>query len=315
MSRAEQPEFVSKFKSTEVTEGNNVRLKCRWSGRPTPEIKWYHNGEPVKDSRRLRVFTDNESSTLTINQAIIEDEEEYKCEARNDCGSATCKGELTVLEAPSRPEFTQTIGTVQATEGAETSIEVRLAGSPLPEVEWYKGSRQIFEVGRFSIVHDDVEEDLCFLVIQDTQQSDAGTYKCVAFNSEGRVSCRGEVEVTAKLFAPQFVGPETPFTVTEGEELNLAVDIKGNPTPQVEWFKDGERLVKGDNLDIRSRGDKFAVFIYVTKSSDSGLYQCVAKNDRGTSSRTYEVNVECMYGLFFLKLNVKTVKTMNSFTF
>lgn len=293
--RAVEPEFITKFKSVEVVEGNNIRLKCRWTGKPTPEIKWYHNGELIKDSRRLRVFTDDESSTLTITQAAVDDEGEYKCVARNDSGSAICKGEVTILEAPTRPEFTQTIQTIQATEGEETSVEVRLAGKPLPDVEWYKGSRQIFEGGRFYIVHDEDEEDLYSLVIQDTQQSDAGTYKCVAINSEGRTSCRGDVQVTAKLFAPKFVGPEGPITVTEGDELNLAVDIKGNPHPKVEWYKDGELIVKGDNLDIRSRGDKFAVFIYVTKSSDSGLYQCVAKNDRGTTSTTYEVVVECMF--------------------
>ena len=299
--RLEEPEFITKLKPTDVVEGNNVRLKCRWTGRPTPEIQWYHNGDPVKDSRRVKVFSDDESSTLTITQATFDDEGEYKCVARNDSGSATCKAEVTVLEAPTRPEFTQNIQAVEATEGEETIIEVRLAGRPRPEVEWYKGSRQIFDGGRFSFDHDEDEEDLYSLVIRNTQQTDAGTYKCVAVNSEGRASCRGEVVVTEKLFAPRFVGDEEgPITVTEEDELNIAVDIKGNPRPEVEWHKDGELLTKSNNLDIRSRGDKYAVFIYVTKTSDSGLYQCVAKSNRGTASRTYEVNVECTFYYFFL---------------
>lgn len=43
------PRFVSIPSDAYVREGQLVRLDCRVSGRPYPEVKWYKNGGEVVD--------------------------------------------------------------------------------------------------------------------------------------------------------------------------------------------------------------------------------------------------------------------------
>lgn len=61
---------------------------------PAPKIAWYKDGFELFSSRRTKIHTENETSTLIIYQAALEDEGEIKCTATNRAGHAVTKAYL-----------------------------------------------------------------------------------------------------------------------------------------------------------------------------------------------------------------------------
>ncbi len=66
-------------------------------GKPTPRTMWYHNNQPVKESREIIIYQDaNGVCKLSINEVFPEDEGLYTCVASNAIGEAVCATSLVV---------------------------------------------------------------------------------------------------------------------------------------------------------------------------------------------------------------------------
>jgi len=112
---------------------------------------------------------------------------------------------LPIEERPVRditaPVFTEKIEDVITDAGEEARFDARIHAVPEPKVEWYHGSQKILDEGRF--VHiDAVKEDLFTLIIENTEPSDTGHYKCVASNEAGESSCEAQLTVKGTQTAP-----------------------------------------------------------------------------------------------------------------
>ena len=209
------PEITKPLESVTVTEGEPATLKCELKGEPQPDIEWFRDGEQVKESKRIRMSFDGKSCSLTFKPSELDDEGEYKCVARNELGSASTTAELLVNEAGTKPEFTEKLKNISALPGDEARFDVRVVGSPPPEVDWFKGKEKIEDEGRFVLI-DDEAEDLFSLVIEDAKPSDSDEYECIAFNEIGEVSCKGSLVVEETLIAPELEEKaESALPVTE----------------------------------------------------------------------------------------------------
>ena len=109
----------------------------------------------------------------------------------------------------------------------------------------------------------------------------------------GKNTCRADLTVKERLFAPEFAEEQSdaPITVTEGGEVSLDVTVSGKPKPDIRWYKDDRILRESNRLDIKARGDKHSVMIFGIKPEDSGVYKCEAKSKMGTMTRTFNVRV------------------------
>ena len=292
------PQFTHPLETVEVSEGTAVKLTCTVKGTPQPTIEWLKDGKPLKTSKRVKDDFDGEVASLSFAEADLDDEGDYKCVAQNDLGSASCTAELLVNEAATKPEFTEAMKDIEVAEDEEGRFDVRVSGTPIPTVQWFKGSKKIEDEGKFMLV-DDEEDDLFSLVIDKVASDDVGTYTCKASNEAGEVSCKAELRLQEEMAAPEFVDKEEsgPITAMEGGEVTLNVAVKGKPRPDVEWLKDDRPLRKTSRLDIKSRGDRFSVVIMNVTPDDSGLYKCVASSKAGKVTRTFEVNIEGMLAL------------------
>lgn len=260
---------------------------------PEPTIEWFKDGSPLKTSKRINSQFDGELCTLSFAEVELDDEGKYECVVRNKCGTVSAVTELLVNEAAVKPELMAKLEDIEAAEGEEVQFDVRLSGMPTPEVSWFKGSRKIENEGKFLCI-DDEEDDLFSLAIEDICAEDAGTYKCVASNEAGEITCRAELRVTEKMVAPEFCGDNEagPITVYEGGELSLNVGAKGSPKPQVEWFKEGKPLTKTSRIDMKTHGTNFSLVVVDLVPEDSGCYECVASSKAGRISRKFDVNVQ-----------------------
>ena len=263
------------------------------TGTPEPTAEWFKNGTQIKLSSRIKAGIIGDMCQLSFTETQADDSGDYKCVVKNDLGSASTESQLTVTKPISSPEFTEKLKSVKVTEGEQAQFHVKATGNPEPDIEWFRGSQAITNEGRFTVKSGEADEKY-FLIIDDTTIDDAGTYKCVASNTAGKATCRGELEVSEKLMAPEFADEvdEAPITFKEGEEVSLPVTIRGKPAPEVQWYKDELSVRKSSNVTTLLKGDKYTLLIYSAKPADSGVYKCVAESKMGTATRTFNIQIE-----------------------
>lgn len=247
----------------------------------------------MKSSKRIKTYFDSEVCRLTISDTVADDEGEYKCVATNEHGTASCSAELLVNEAIVMPEFKEKMKHIEVIEGDTARFDVQVLGNPKPVTEWSKGGKVITDGGRFKTVQSD-DGDSHSLLIENVSMDDFGSYKCVASNEAGRIQCSARLEVKERQIAPEFSDEygDLPIEINEGDELKINVTIQGNPRPDVEWYKDDRLLKRTSRVNLSARGNKFGVIIFSVVPEDSGVYKCVAKSAAGTTTKTFQVNIE-----------------------
>ncbi|KAM7017100.1 myosin light chain kinase, smooth muscle isoform 2-T2 [Passerculus sandwichensis] len=92
-----KPYFTKKILDLEVVEGSAARFDCKIEGYPDPEVMWFKDDQPVKESRHFQIDYDEEGNcSLTISEVCGDDDAKYTCKAVNSLGEATCTAELLV---------------------------------------------------------------------------------------------------------------------------------------------------------------------------------------------------------------------------
>lgn len=278
------------MKSVEVSDGDTAILKCKVTGTPTPLIEWHKDDLPMLETWRIKSDYTDEKASLTIKQVRGDEAGQYKCVIRNDHGETSTSAKLKV-KMRTKPDIVNELEPVEVEEGEEARFEARVECYPHPEIEWFKGTTKVDEDDNHEIIEDE-ENDTYTLVICNAKMSDAGNYKCVASNEEGRDSSRAELIVKEGQYAPRFEGDTEPIVIRVNSEASITTVIKAKPKPEVTWYKDGVPLKDSIALDIRSLRDTYYCVILRAKPEDQGIYKCEAKNVVGSSSRTFEVIVK-----------------------
>jgi hypothetical protein len=91
------PAFLQPLQNVEATEGQPIRFEAVVSGQPQPDISWFLDGEPIKESPVYHIITEASGTCiLELPQSFPEDEGEYECRAVNQYGTATTKADLYI---------------------------------------------------------------------------------------------------------------------------------------------------------------------------------------------------------------------------
>ena len=188
---------------------------------PKPTIDWFKDDAPLETDDRIKSDFDGQVATLHFTETELDDEGEYKCVARNEHGDVSAVTELLVNEAADKPEVKSKMRDIEAVPGDEVQFDVSVTGSPKPQITWYKGSEEIGDEGRYLYIEGE-EEDVFSLSIEDICSEDAGTYKCVARNEAGEVTCEAELRVSDK---PRDALDAAPIPVPESSDITNAEPI------------------------------------------------------------------------------------------
>ena len=284
------PEFVVQPQGVQIVEGGQARFEAVVSGLPEPEIEWFKDGKLVRESYRFKLEFDGNRSVLTVKDAKQTDDGEFTCSATNKIGKVSCTIELVVDEAVVAPEFLKRMNNIELYEGDLARFDVRVSGTPQPDVKWLKNDTALEGEPRYEFLSDD---DMHSLELTNCLLSDAGTYRCIAVNEAGQTSCSAELDVMEKPTSPVFTGePSFPNVIEDGGNILLEANVNGKPTPTVEWVKDDVTLKNSSHFNIKADDDKHALTIVGAGPADSGTYKCIANNQGGTSTRTFNVNIE-----------------------
>lgn len=85
------------------------------------------------------------------------------------------------------------------------------------------------------------------------------------------------------------IEPVEPVTIVQGSLVTLSCEARGVPPPTLTWFKDGQPLSLHRNLLLD--GQETRLQLPDVATSDAGLYSCVASNQAGSSTKTFNLTV------------------------
>ena len=94
------PEFLSDFNDCEVVAGSELKLECRFTGSPQPEVEWFKDGGPLEENDRMVCTVSGDLATLVIKNTEADDEGWYRCRISNERGASAVEAELIVVEVP-----------------------------------------------------------------------------------------------------------------------------------------------------------------------------------------------------------------------
>lgn len=186
------PKFMDELQDVTTMEMSSVRLDCRLAGFPDPTVKWYKEGQELKEGVKYRIiFEDPDICALSINSIELSDAARYTCKAFNQFGEAFDSAILSV-QAPAKIE--KGPPNVRAQVGETIVLKVSISGTPAPEVGWAKGENDIEEDERvFYDINED--DDTTVLTIKNCTKKDAGKYECYVENDLGQDHTFSRVEV------------------------------------------------------------------------------------------------------------------------
>lgn len=123
-------------------------------------------------------------------------------------------------------------------QGQSIEFSCKIVGKPAPTVQWHKGDKLIKPSKYFQMSR---TADEYTLRISEAFPEDEGDYKCVAYNSAGRVTVAAKLKVTQPDQADSLptLTPLRDIVVFEGQPAQFKTQISGKVKPTIQWLREG----------------------------------------------------------------------------
>uniref|UniRef100_A0A3Q4N4V3 Contactin-2 n=1 Tax=Neolamprologus brichardi TaxID=32507 RepID=A0A3Q4N4V3_NEOBR len=267
-----------------INEGQGTFLACQPPPHyPALSYRWFLNEFPNfirKDDGRW--FVSQVTGNLYLAKADPNDTANYFCFTTINMEVSTKStfskaNQLTVV--PDAPTIkVRFLADTYALAGHTTQLECFAYGNPVPKVRWRKVDGLMP-----SKAGPTVEGPT--LTLPELSFDDEGIYECEAYNSEGRDTYQGRINVQAQ---PEWLQVMTDSEVEISSDLQWSCVAAGKPRPSVRWLRNGQPLSTQDRVEVNG----VHLRIINLALEDSGMYQCVAENKHGTIYSTAELRVQ-----------------------
>ncbi|XP_041772319.1 peroxidasin isoform X2 [Anopheles merus] len=276
-SEAEAPKFLrTPADPLELLEGEPIVLDCVVTGAPTPSILWKFNNENIQNGR-IKLFG---NGSLILPTSTLDDGGIYTCCAGNALGNISVN--VTVLvNAPPRIVLGPENQNVKV--GSTLTLECEADGNPLPHIWWKKDGLPVNETSQVYFTDDAIE-----LTIDHVEESDSGTYVCVAENELGIAEVEAEV-VVINVGPPRFLFEPYDLDAIEGTTVEMPCKAENDDILQIKWQKEGRTITPKDKYRISSAGSLFIANITLT---DEGRYECSLLNKYGRATASGMLTVK-----------------------
>lgn len=234
-SQGQKPRFTTQIQSLEgLKDGQSAHFECTLVpvGDPLMKVEWFHNGQPMRHSNRIKPVSDFGYVLLDIAYVQSHDSGEYICKASNKYGedytraTIKCFGKSGVfldslqpdslakirelegqfgqqphtLGSPvgEAPKFTKQITDVtKLVEGQSAHFEAKLTPVNDPElkVEWFWNGNKLPHGHRYRTFHD---FGIVILDILYCYEENSGEFECRATNKYGSDTTKANLKCVSK---------------------------------------------------------------------------------------------------------------------
>ncbi|KAH3827857.1 hypothetical protein DPMN_129800 [Dreissena polymorpha] len=272
-------------------KGSIARMKCIFSGNPTPDVYW----ERVKGSLPDRASIKSFGQELQITDVQMEDAGQYQCMGLNTESKQRATKAFDV-GIESAPEWTEEPKNQEKTEGEKATFICKAFGIPAPVIEWFingvpladspgaEGVRdpRIYNNPRFHKVGDN-NITLTNLTLEDHM-----SIQCNASNKQGYVFSNVYLNVMIDQAPEIELEPPDSIKVAESQSVVIPCIVRGKPDPLIEWYRD-TTLITGGRFKILPLG---SLEISQVVMADAGRYHCQASNKFGFVKSEKNCSVE-----------------------
>ncbi|XP_026151995.1 obscurin isoform X3 [Mastacembelus armatus] len=158
---------------------------------------------------------------------------------------------------------------IEAGESLVLQCEI---SDPNAHVTWYKDEIELHEAAGHDMLAEDSIRTLAF---QSVMPSHAGTYTCKTRDD----AMQFHVDVKAPpLKFSAIAKTDQKKTVIAGWPIALQCELS-DPIGQVNWFKDGTKLLPQSGVDIQSEGNLRSLVVPSAEQAHTGVYRCESKDD------------------------------------
>ncbi|KAJ1372054.1 hypothetical protein KIN20_034113 [Parelaphostrongylus tenuis] len=170
-------------------------------------------------------------------------------------------------------------------------------------IQWTKNGEQVEWDSRYKLAKDDRE-----LRMKTVRLDDSGRYQCQATNgfghqtvdfivhvydpSEESLSLRDAIVLANSTSAPAWLidmnldwSSSSPMQINRGGRMELRCPARGNPLPEIRWYKNNIRITTDSAPHIAS------FVVDPAGLDDSGEYRCVLENRLGSIEAIFKVTV------------------------
>ncbi|KAM8853187.1 immunoglobulin superfamily member 10 [Synchiropus picturatus] len=291
------------YDKKQVTYGNDLKVDCKASGAPKPEISWgLPDGTVVNKAlqedasaggARHRRYTLFDNGTLYLNQVGLSEEGDYTCFAENQVGKDEMHVHITVVAAI--PKILQpSLTHLKVKPGGNVRFDCEAVGEPKPKILWMLPSNDIIAASNERyLMHVNGSLD-----IRDVNLFDVGEYVCIARNHAGEANKVFQLDVDGN--PPVINGYRQNRTVIKDYATKYSrklIDCKaeGNPTPSITWIMPDNIFLKapyfGSRIIVHYNG---TLEIRNVRPTDTAEFICLARNDGGEAVLVVELKVTHM---------------------
>ncbi|XP_068224097.1 cell adhesion molecule Dscam1 isoform X19 [Palaemon carinicauda] len=271
-----------------VREQSPFALFCQGQAHPVPMFRWFKFNEggrkaPVELGERVKQV----GGTLIIREAKVEDSGKYLCVVNNSVGGESVETVLTVT-APLSAQVEPKVQTVEF--GRPATFTCTYRGNPVKSVSWMKDGAPI-------------NHKEAVLRIDSVGREDKGMYQCFVRNDQESAQATAELKLGGRFEPPQLTHTFGTKTLQPGPSVFLKCVAAGNPTPEITWELDGNRLSNSERMQVGQyvtvNGEVVShLNISAIHTNDGGLYACVASSTVGSVKHAARLNV---YGLPYIR--------------
>ncbi|XP_068963117.1 neuronal cell adhesion molecule isoform X4 [Petaurus breviceps papuanus] len=258
------PYWITAPRNLVLSPGEDGTLICRANGNPKPSISWLTNGVPIEmapddPSRKIDgdtiLFSDVQESSSAV----------YQCNASNEYGYLLANAFVNVLAEPPRI-LTEANLHYQVITDRPALLDCAFFGSPIPTIEWFKGTKGSVLQENTYVFHDNGT-----LEIPVAQKDSAGTYTCVVRNKLGMA----KNDVHLEIKDPTRIIKQPEYKVVQrGGKASFECKVKHDPTliATLTWLKDNGELPNDGRFSV----DNDHLVIMNISDEDDATYTCIA---------------------------------------
>ena len=250
--------------------GESVEFVCETS--KACRVEWFA-GDKRLSSQQYDIQTNDNQHILRIPKVKLTDKGWYKCTVQD----AFTEAKLIVIDKA--VELIEPLVDQNVQENENTTLVCQLS-KPDMDVVWYHNDRRIFFTPQSRVRAKQID---CYykLLLDDIEFDDQGLYEMRCENI--KTSCH----LTVKKLETTFLDHLRNLTVQEGDTARFQCRLS-KISSNIQWFKDGIRIVPSDRTVYSVKGDLLSLTIHNAQLEDQGNYRCMVDNQHTDATLTVE---------------------------